>query len=73
MLIHQISSSSEEHKIANLTRLLIFRGSCTHRVAFSALTPLVEWQEGHPARKKLSGEVLPFWYRLTQVVPDKGP
>ena len=27
-------------------------------VAFSALTLLVEWQEGHPACKKLSSEVL---------------
>jgi len=26
--------------------------------AFSALTLLVGWQEGHPACKKLSGEVL---------------
>jgi len=26
--------------------------------AFSALTPLVGWQEGHPACKKLSGGVL---------------
>ena len=75
--------------------------------AFSALTLLVERQEGHPACKKLSGGVLawlsvwremqtciwpswchchslslasvksrlvlPFWYRLTQVVPAKGP
>jgi len=76
-------------------------------LAFSALTLLVGRQEGHPACKKLSGEVLawlcvwskvqtciwpsgfhchslslasvksrlvlPFWYRLTWVVPDKGP
>jgi len=75
--------------------------------AFSALTLLVGWQEGHPACKKLSGGVLawlsvwsevqtctwpscchchslslasvkprlilPFWYQLTRVVPDKGP
>ena len=75
--------------------------------AFSALTLLVGWQEGHLACKKLSGGVLvwlsvwskvqiciwpswchchslslapvksglvlPFWYRLTRVVPDKGP
>ena len=74
--------------------------------AFSALTLLVGWQEGHPACKNwavgcwrgyLSGTrcrlaygpadatathclasvksrlVLPFWYRLTQVVLDKGP
>ena len=76
-------------------------------VAFSALTLLVGWQEGHPACKKHSGgvlawfsvwskmqtciwpnwchchslslasvksrSVLPFWYRLTWVVPEKGP
>ena len=75
--------------------------------AFSALTLLVGWQEGHPACKKLSGGllswlsvwsevhtciwpswchchslslatvksrlVLPFWYPLTWVVPEKGP
>ena len=75
--------------------------------AFSALTLLVRQQEGHPACKKLSGEVLawlsicleqgadlhmaqlmllplavssvksrlvlPFWYRLTRVILDKGP
>ena len=75
-------------------------------VAFSALTLLVGWQEGHLACKKLSGGVLawlsvwsevqnciwpnwwhchslslalvksrlvlPFWYRLTWVVPEKG-
>ena len=75
--------------------------------AFSALTLLVWQQEGHPACKKLSGEVLawlsvwsevqtcirpnwchchslslasvksrlvlPFWYRPTRVVPEKGP
>ena len=76
-------------------------------VPLCALTLLVGRQEGHPACKKLSGEVLvwlsvwsevqtciwpswchchslslasvksrlvsPFWYRLTRVVPDKGP
>ena len=75
--------------------------------AFSALTLLVGWQEGHPACKKTSGGVLawlsvwsemqtciwssgchchslslapvksrlvlPFWYWLTRVVPEKGP
>ena len=75
--------------------------------AFSALTLLVGWQEGHPACKKLSSGVLawlsvwskvqtcirpswchchslslasqksrlvlPFCYRLTRVVPEKGP
>ena len=77
-----------------------------HLSSFSALTLLVERQEGHPACKKLSGGVLawmsvwskvqtciwsnwchchslclasvkstlvlPFWYRLTRVVSDKG-
>ena len=76
-------------------------------LVFSALTLLVERQEGHPACKKLewwgAGMViclergadlhmaqlmpllltvscfskiqigLPFWYRLTLVVPEKGP
>jgi len=80
---------------------------CRQQLAFSALTLLVGWQEGHPACKKLSGEVLawlsvcsevqtciwpswchcqslclasaksrlvlPFWYRPTRVVPEKGP
>jgi len=74
-------------------------------IAFSALTQLVWWQEGHPTCKKwvvgcwrvyLSGArcrlayspadatathslasvksrlVLPFWYRLTRVVSEKG-
>ena len=74
---------------------------------FSALMPVVGWQEGHPACKKLSGGVLawlsvwsevqtciwpswrhchslslasvkcrlvlPFWYRRTQAVLEKGP
>ena len=77
------------------------------RLSFSALTLLVWRQEGHPACKKLSSEVLawfsvwselqtcirpsrchchslslaslksrlvlPFWYWLIRVVPDKGP
>jgi len=75
--------------------------------AFSALTLLVGWQEGHPACKKTewwgAGVVVcleqgadlhvaqlmplpltvscfskiqivfPFWYRLTWVIPKKGP
>ena len=45
--------------------------------AFSALTLLVGWQEGHPACKKLSGGVLAWlsvWSEIqTWVVPDKGP
>jgi len=30
--------------------------------AFSALMPLVGWQEGHPPVKKLSGEMLALLY-----------
>ena len=53
--------------------------------AFSALTLLVGRQEGHPACKKTewchplslapvkSRLVLPFWYRPTRVVLEKGP
>ena len=55
--------------------------------AFSALTLLVGRHEGHPACKKYSDNkyyfcnaptvksrlVLPFWYQLTWVVPEKGP
>jgi len=36
--------------------------------AFSALTLLVGWQEGHPACKKLSGEVL-AWLSVWSEVP----
>jgi len=49
----------------------------------SALRLLVGWKEGHRACKQLRGGVvlasvksrlvLPFWYRLTRVVPEKGP
>ena len=36
-----------------------FLSACSSLLmAFSALTLLVEWQEGHPACKKLSGGVL---------------
>ena len=35
-----------------------FYGDITEADAFSALTLLVGWQEGHPACKKLSGGVL---------------
>ena len=38
--------------------------------AFSALTLLVGWQEGHPACKKLSGEVLAW---LSVWSKEKGP
>jgi len=35
----------------------------TFDVTFSAFTLLIGWQEGHPACKKLSGEVL-VWLSL---------
>jgi len=38
--------------------------ACVYLVAFIALTLLVGWQEGQPACKKLSGEILawlPVW------------
>ena len=62
-------------------RLLIFwlatclRSRCFTSLAFSALTLLVGRQEGHPACKKHEwwGAGMVVWYRLTQVVPDKGP
>jgi len=91
----------------NVNGITIMAHYSGHYSAFSALTLLVGWQEGHPACKKLSGGVLawlsvwsevqtciwsswcychslslasvksrlvlPFWYRPTQVVPDKGP
>ena len=37
---------------------------------FSALTLLVGRQKGHPVKSRL---VLPFWYRLTRIVSEKGP
>jgi len=40
------------------------------QILFSALTLLVGWQKGHPVKSRL---VLPFWYRLTRVVSEKGP
>ena len=86
---------------------LVFLCFYVSAIAFSALTLLVGWQEGHPACKKQSGGVLvwlsvwskvqtciwpswchchslspaslksrlvlPFCYRLTWVVPEKGP
>ena len=36
-------------------------------LAFSALTLLVGWQEGHPACKKLSGGVLAWLSVLSEV------
>jgi len=41
-----------------VTRLFILIMSTLVLIAFSDLTLLVGWQEGHPAFKKLSGGVL---------------
>ena len=98
-----------EHFLSKSSKIFIYNENCTvlQCFAFSALTLLVGQQEGHPACKTLSSEVLtwlsvwsevqtciwpswchchslslapvksrlvsPFWYRLTWVVPDKGP
>jgi len=41
-----------------IVRSLLLLENVSGLLAFSALTLLVGWQEGHPACKKLSGEVL---------------
>ena len=47
-----ISTTKDEEQLTkHISHLL-------HSELFSALTLLVEWQEGHPACKKLSSEVL---------------
>jgi len=46
-----IQNSMAEVSIA----LLVFCESCAFEFAFSALTLLVGWQEGHPACKKIWG------------------
>jgi len=40
---------------------------------FSALTLLVEWQEGHPAYKKLSGGVLAWLSVWSEMQPCTRP
>ena len=47
-----VSHHSDDQLPAHLPLILIIVGS------FSALTLLVGWQEGHPACKKLSGEIM---------------
>ena len=101
-LLHSTRRWNVENAVLSCFQLFCNAGSTC---AFSALTLLVGWQEGHPACKKLSGWVLvqlsdwsevqtctsgchchslslasvksrlvlPFWYRLTLVVLDKGP
>jgi len=53
VIIIHVSQNSVD-AFVKLMKLVIVR--CGH--AFSALTLLVGWQEGHPACKKLSGGVL---------------
>jgi len=86
LLIYETAECGEAKGIActktetnvSISFILIFICEYFPFNAFSALTLLVGWQEGHPACKKLSGAsvksrlVLPFWYRLTWVVPEKG-
>ena len=50
--------SNTDRKIKNVVSLA---------VAFSALTLLVGWQEGHPAGKKLSGGVLAWLFVWSEV------
>jgi len=42
----------------NKTAIKLFHNINCNFLAFSTLTLLVGWQEGHPAGKKLNGEVL---------------
>jgi len=42
----------------NITRALKLHCFLHQKIAFSALTPLVGWHEGHQACKKLTGRVL---------------
>ena len=50
----------------------IFLGQKVAEFAFSALTLLVGWQEGHPACKKLSGGVLAWLSVWSEVQMGKG-
>ena len=99
-----IFDNDEKSKVASFIIIFEFAAYIWLLFAFSALTLLVGWQEGHPACKKTewwgagvvicldrgadlhtaqlmplslasvkSRLVLPFWYRLTWVVLDKGP
>ena len=64
-----LSISSQEiglGKVSELTFCVEWNGKA---FAFSALTLLVGRQEGHPARKKLSGGVL-AWFSVWSDVQD---
>jgi len=77
MLLYRTTSGwSTDIHIRSQLPLVYTAYLCLVCYSFSALTLLVGRQEGHPACKKLSGGVqawLSVWYRLTWVVPEKGP
>jgi len=53
-----IFDNDEKSKVASFIIIFEFAAYIWLLFAFSALTLLVGWQEGHPACKKLSGGVL---------------
>ena len=60
------STSKHVHStVMRASPLLFYR--CHKQFAFSALTLLVGWQEGHPACKKLSGGVLAWLFVWSDV------
>jgi len=69
--VQQRESVASEKSVVSriLLRLIsILSASSLSFIAFSALTLLVGWQEGHPACKKLSSEVL-AWLSVWSKVP----
>jgi len=55
------TNSSAKYSIAEKTTYIVskkFNYSLVSTTSFTALMMLVEWQEGHPACKNLSGGVL---------------
>jgi len=59
LLLNELGQNHCEQKLENF---------CLHlKIAFSALTLLVGWQEGHPACKKLSGAVLAWLFVWSDV------
>jgi len=69
--VQQRESVASEKSVLSriLLRLIsILSASSLSFIAFSALTLLVGWQEGHPACKKLSSEVL-AWLSVWSKVP----
>jgi len=69
--VQQRESVASEKSVLSriLLRLIsILSASSLSFIAFSALTLLVGWQEGHPACKKLTSEVL-AWLSVWSKVP----